>query len=150
MSEIRMPNINNIMITGRLTKDPDIRFTKSNKIVVNFDIANNHMYRSTASDEWKKMTLFIRVSIYGNLADRVKERLHKGTPVYIEGRLQEDTWTTTDNQQRKSYRIVGNRMQILEKMFEMAGEAEEKTEEIPDEKQEKQIDKDEELDDLPF
>jgi len=150
MSEIRMPNINNIMITGRLTRDPDIRFTKSNKIVVNFDIANNHTYHSTTTDEWKKMTLFIRVSIYGNLADRVKERLHKGTPVYIEGRLQEDTWTTTDNQQRKSYRIVGNRMQILEKMFEMAGEAEEKTEEIPDEKQEKQIDKDEELDDLPF
>ncbi len=150
MSEIRMPNINNIMITGRLTRDPDIRFTKSNKIVVNFDIANNHMYHSIATDEWKKMTLFIRVSIYGNLADRVKERLHKGTPVYIEGRLQEDTWTTADNQQRKSYRIAGNRMQILEKMFEMAGEVEEKTEAMPDEEQEKQIDMKEELDDLPF
>ncbi|NIA22639.1 MAG: single-stranded DNA-binding protein [Proteobacteria bacterium] len=150
MAELKMPNINKIIITGRLTRDPDVRFTKSNQVVVNFDIANNHAYKDGATNEWKKLTTFVRVTLYGNLGDRVKEKLHKGTPVFVEGRFQEETWTTSDNQQRKAYKIIGSKIQILEKSVEYADAVIEKDEEVPENEPQKKIKDSEELDDLPF
>ncbi len=151
MAELKMPNINKIMITGRLTRDPDVRFTKSNQVVVNFDIANNHVFRDRTTNEWKKLTTFVRVTLYGSLGDRVKEKLHRGTPVFIEGRLQEETWTTSDNQQRKAYKIIGSKIQIMEKSVEYADAVIEKDEDVPENVEpENNHNDNEELDDLPF
>lgn len=110
---IRIPEQNLVLLSGRLTRDPELRFTQKGMGVCSFDIAVNRRYKDNASGEWKDDTSFVPVTVWGPMGERSKERLKKGSPVLVEGRLRSEEYTDKSGQKRKALRVVANRVQFL-------------------------------------
>ncbi len=115
MAELKVPSINLVILSGRLTSNPDLRYTASGRPVVRLRIANSRRYRDQ-SGEWQEDTLFIDVSAWGELAERCHDRLVKGSPVLVEGTLRQRSWETEDGQRRTAYEIHAYRVHFLEKV----------------------------------
>lgn len=110
----RMPEINLVMFTGRLTRDAANAFTQKGTAYSRFDIAVGRRYMDSVTNEWKEETVFVPAVLWGQQADRLKDRLKKGVPVMIEGRLQaSDYQDKTTGQMRKGYQVNCSRVQIL-------------------------------------
>jgi single-strand DNA-binding protein len=86
MSLHRFPEINQVACSGRLTRDPETRITQTGKLRVTFDVAVNLSYRDK-NDDWKQETSFIPVVSWDKLAEAIAENLHKGSGVFLTGRL---------------------------------------------------------------
>ncbi len=110
---LRLPEQNQVLLVGRLTRDPELRFTQKGTAVCGFDIAVNRRFKDAASGEWKDDTTFVPVTVWGQTAERCKERLKKGSPVHVEGRLSMDEYTDKQGNKRKNLRVISNRLQIL-------------------------------------
>ena len=110
----QLPQQNNVILVGRLTRDPETRRTSNAKSVCRFDIAIGRRYKDTVTGEWKDApTTFVPIIVWGDQADRCGERLKKGMPVHIEGRLQTSSWQSTDGTKRSRLEVVASRVQIL-------------------------------------
>ena len=116
MSTLNFPKINSVVISGRLTRDPDLRFTPSNVAVCNMSIAFDKSYQKNG--EWINDTSYIDVVSWQKLAERCGEKLHKGSPVIVEAYLQTRQYTDKNNQNRKVVELVANRISFLEKAEE--------------------------------
>jgi single-strand DNA-binding protein len=114
-------------MVGRLTRDPELRFTTKGAAVCRFDLAVNRRYKDTTG-EWKDDTSFIPVVVWREAAQRCGERLKKGSPVYVEGRLKSKTWETKEGQKRSGIEVESLRVQFLEKMGESAASEESEAE----------------------
>lgn len=112
--QLRLPELNLILISGRLTRDPDNRMTQKGQAVCSFDVAVNRRYLDNASGEWKDEVAYVPVTLFGNDAERYKERLKKGTPVVVEGRITMNEFTDKSGQARKVLRVSGRRVQVLQ------------------------------------
>ena len=130
MAEYRVPNINRVLITGNLTADPDLRYTPDGQPVCNFNIASNRRYLDKKTNEWQEVPTFIRVTAWKQLAERMGERLHKGSAVYVEGYLQSRSWETPEGQKRSTVEINAFRVQDLTKLPGEKGEPNE--EDLPE------------------
>ena len=109
-----MLSINKVMITGRLTRDPETRYVATGNAVLNFSVAVNRRYLDNKTNEWKEEVLFLDVEVWGKLAERLSETLKKGTPVYVEGRLRADTWENREGQKQTRLRVVAERVSPFE------------------------------------
>lgn len=105
-------NVNKAIILGNLTRDPEVKTIPSGQTVASFSIATNRFWTDKESGEKKKQAEFHNVVAWGKLADVAKRFLKKGSLVYIEGRLQTQSWE--DKQGVKKYRteIVAERLQL--------------------------------------
>ena len=110
---LRLPEQNQVFIVGRLTRDPDVRFTQKGQAWAKFDVAVNRRYKDTASGEWKDDVCFVPVVVWGPAAERVRDRLKKGSPVHVEGRLSLNEWTDKSGQKRKDLQVISRRLQVL-------------------------------------
>ncbi|MFA6583463.1 MAG: single-stranded DNA-binding protein [Elusimicrobiaceae bacterium] len=110
---IRLPEQNQVLLAGRLTRDPEVRFTQSGQALCRFDLAVNRRYKDTASNEWKDDVTFVPVVVWGQVAERCKDKLSKGSPVHVEGRLKMEEWTDKAGQKRKNMVVVSKRLQFL-------------------------------------
>lgn len=115
MAELRMPLVNSVMISGRLTRDPDLRYTPAGAPVCNFRIASNQRYKDKATGEWKDRTTYIDVVAWRELAERLGETLKKGSAVFVQGSLQSRSWETEDGAKRSTIEIRAFRTQILDR-----------------------------------
>jgi len=115
MPEYRVPRINRVLITGNLTSDPELRYTPDGQAVLNCQIASNRRYPNKKTGEWQEDTTFVRVTAWQALAERMGERLHKGSAVFVEGRLQSRSWETPDGQKRSAIDIIALTVQDLTK-----------------------------------
>ncbi len=113
---LRLPQLNDVRLVGRLTRDPELRFTTKGTAVCRFDLAVNRRYKDNASGEWKDDTSFIPVVVWREAGQRCGERLKKGSPVYVEGRLKSKSWETKDGQKRSGLEVESLRVQFLERM----------------------------------
>jgi single-strand DNA-binding protein len=112
-----MSNLNKALLIGRLTKDPEMRYTPSGTAVTNFSIATNRW--STGPDgEKKEFTDYHNIVAYNagrrNLAEIVAQYTRKGALVYIEGRIQTRSWEGQDGQKRRTTEIIANDVQFLD------------------------------------
>src|SRR6184192_1738815 len=112
-----MSNLNKAMLIGRLTKDPEMRYTPSGTAVTNFSIATNRW--STGPDgERKEFTDYHNIVAYNagkrNLAEIVAQYTKKGSQVYVEGRLQTRSWEGQDGQKRRTTEVVASDVQFLD------------------------------------
>ena len=114
MIGVRLPEQNQVVLTGRLTRDPEIFFTPQGTAKCWFSIAVNQNYKDKASGEWKELVSYVPIVVWRQAAERCKEKLHKGSPVHIEGRLKsrefEDKKT---NQKRTVLEVEARRVQFL-------------------------------------
>jgi single-strand DNA-binding protein len=104
--------LNKIMIIGRLGRDPEMRFTASGRPVAAFNVATLRGYNNDG--ERKTETEWFHVVTWGNLAELCKKRLHKGSRVYVEGRLQTRNWEDNEGQRHYRTELVAQEMIFLD------------------------------------
>ena len=114
MADLKMPELNSVIIAGNLTKDPVFRETSNNTPVVNFHVAANRRYKDS-SNQWQEDVCYVGVVAWNKLADSCKERLKKGSAVLIDGELQSRTFKTEDSRNRTIVEIKAKRIQFLNK-----------------------------------
>jgi len=113
-SSFRLPDQNNVMMIGRLTRNPELRCTSTGKAVCSFDIAISRRVKDTVTGEWKDVDpTFVPVVVWGDQAERCGEKLQKGVPVHVEGRLQTNRWNGSDGVKRSRLEVVASRVQFL-------------------------------------
>ena len=114
MADLKMPEINFVMIAGNLTKDPIFRETTNGTPVVNFSLASNRRFRDS-SNEWQEDVCYVGIVAWNKLAESCKNRLKKGSAVLVDGELQSRNWKTDDNHNRSIVEIKARRIQFLNK-----------------------------------
>jgi single-strand DNA-binding protein len=108
-----MANLNRVLLIGNLTRDPEVRYTPKGTAVADIGIAINRVY-SGDDGERKEEVTFVDVTLWGRQAEVAQEYLKKGRQVFIEGRLQLDTWDDKQTGQKRSrLRVVAENMQML-------------------------------------
>ena len=107
-----MANLNKVLLIGNLTRDPELRYIPSGSAVATFTIAVNRAYLTQAGEK-KEQTAFIRVVAWGRRAEVCGEYLSKGSPVFVEGRLQSRDWETQEGQKRNTIEVVADNVQFL-------------------------------------
>ena len=107
-----MANLNKVLLIGNLTRDPQLTYLPSQTPVVEFGLAMNR--RWTAQDGAKREeTCFVDCRCYGRQAETLNKYVRKGQPLFVEGRLQLDTWTSTEGQRRSKHRVIVETFQFL-------------------------------------
>ena len=106
-----MASFNRVILIGNLTRDAELKYTKSGTAVANAGLAVNDR-RKDNSGEWIEDTTFVDVTLWGRTAEVAAEYTRKGEPIMIEGRLKLDTWEQ-DGQKRSKLTVVGERLQLL-------------------------------------
>ncbi len=109
-------SFNRIILVGSLVRDPEYRRAASNGMAVSdFRMAVDDPYKGRAQQrEGRSNTLFIDVVTWDQLAESVHGHLHQGSRVLVEGRLQQQEWTTRDGQRRSQIRVVASTVQFLD------------------------------------
>jgi single-strand DNA-binding protein len=121
---LRLLQLNDVRLVGRLTRDPEVRYTARGQAVCRLDIAVNRRYKDN-SGEWREEATFVPVTVWRDAAERCRERLKKGSAVYVEGRLKSSTWETKDGQKRSGLDVEAYRLQFLTKVTEGESDASE-------------------------
>ena len=114
MADLKMPEINYVIVAGNLTKDPIFRETTNKTPVVNFSLASNRRFKDSSS-QWQEDVCYVGIVAWNKLADSCKERLKKGSAVLVDGELQSRTWKTDDGHNRSIVEIKARRIQFLNK-----------------------------------
>lgn len=112
-----MITLNKVFMVGNLARDPDMRRTPSGTPVTEFRLAVSDSYTNSSGEKHDR-TCFIDVVCWRRLAESCYEYLHKGSPVFVEGRLEQDTWTTKDGQRRSRIRVVAYSVQFIRREVE--------------------------------
>jgi single-strand DNA-binding protein len=115
MAEIRLPEQNTVLLTGRLTRDAELKYTAAGVAVCHFSIAVNRNYKDPKSGEWKDDTSYVDINVWREAAERCGKVLKKGSPVHIEGRLKSSSFEGKDGAKRTKLEVEARRVQILEK-----------------------------------
>ena len=105
--------VNKAIIVGRLGQDPSIRYMPNGNAVANFTVATSEQWNDQQGQKQEK-TEWHRITIYGKLAEIAGKYLHKGSNVYLEGRLQTREWTDQQQVKRYTTEIIANEMQMLD------------------------------------
>ena len=115
---------NKVILLGNLTRDPALSYLPNNTPVVDFGLAMNHRWGK--GHEKKESVCFVDCRCFGANAETLNKYMRKGMPLLVEGRLEQDTWTTNDGQKRSKHRV------FVEK-FTFLGQGEKKPEPKPPE-----------------
>lgn len=108
-----MANLNKVMLIGNLTRDPELRFTPKGTAVADIAIAINRIWNNEAGQRQEETT-FVDVTLWGRQAELAQQYLTKGRGIYVEGRLQMDTWDDkTTGQKRSKLKVIGENLQFL-------------------------------------
>lgn len=113
-----MIELNKVLLTGRLTKDPELKYIASGTGVCEMRIASDRNYFDKAAGEKKKETLFINVSAWGRTAEFCNQYLRKGSAIFVEGRLKLDSWKDKEGNNREKIQIVADSVSFGESKAE--------------------------------
>jgi len=107
-----MPNYNRVILMGNMTRDPQLRYTPSGQAVADFGLAVNRRRRSN-DGERRDEAVFVDVTAWGRQAEVINEHFSKGRPIFLEGRLQLDEWTSQDGTRRSKLKVVLEQFQFI-------------------------------------
>jgi single-strand DNA-binding protein len=108
-----MASYNKVFLLGNLTRDPEVRYTPKGSAVADLGIAVNRQYTLETGEKREEVT-FVDVTFWGRTAEIAGEYLKKGRSVFIEGRLQLDSWDDKQSgQKRTKLKVIGEMMQML-------------------------------------
>ncbi|MBW1887461.1 MAG: single-stranded DNA-binding protein [Deltaproteobacteria bacterium] len=110
-----MAGVNKVILVGRLGRDPEVRYTPNGVAIANFSIATSEEWKDKDTGEKQERTEWHRIVAWRRLGEICGEYLHKGSQVYIEGRLQTRDWEDRDGNKRYTTEIVAQNMQMLGK-----------------------------------
>jgi single-strand DNA-binding protein len=107
-----MASLNKVLLIGNLTRDPEIRHTPKGTAVGDLALAINMVYRTPEGGE-KEEVCYVDVVVWGRQAETCKDYLSKGSPIFVEGRLQLDQWESQQGEKRSRLRVRADRVQFL-------------------------------------
>lgn len=108
-----MASFNKVILLGNLTRDPEVRYTPKGTAVADLGIAVNRTYTAENGEKREEVT-FVDVTFWGRTAENAGQYLKKGRPVFVEGRLQLDSWDDKQSGQKRSkLKVVGELLQFL-------------------------------------
>jgi single-strand DNA-binding protein len=100
---------NSVTLVGNLTRDPELKFTKTGSAVCSFGLAVNRRWYNQQANNWEEETSFFDVVCWRTLAENVADSLSKGVRVLIEGRLEQRSWEDRETgQNRSKVEVVAN------------------------------------------
>ena len=106
-------NINRVVMTGNLTRDPELRSTSGGMSVCKLRIACNTRRKNNATGEWEDKPNFFDVTVWGAQGENCSRFLSKGRPVAIDGRLEWREWESQDGTKRQATDIIADSVQFL-------------------------------------
>lgn len=115
--------INKVILVGNVGIDPEVRTTESGVKVARVRLATSERYTDKQSGEKKELTEWHTITLWRGLADIVDRYVHKGSQLYIEGRLRTREWTDKDNVKRYTTEILADNMQLLGSRADSQGAA---------------------------
>lgn len=107
-----MASVNKVILVGNLGRDPEVRNMANGESVCNFSIATTDSWKDKSGQKQER-TEWHNIVMYRRLAEIAGEYLKKGTPVYIEGKLQTRKWQDKDGNDRYTTEIIADQMQML-------------------------------------
>ena len=108
-----MPNLNRVLLMGNLTRDPEIKYTPKGTAIADFGLAINRNWK-TETGEKREETTFVGCSAFGRVAEIIGEYCKKGNPIYVEGRLTQETWDDKTSGEKKSKtKVTVENIQLL-------------------------------------
>lgn len=115
-----MRNINRVVISGNLTRDPEWRGTARNAL--SLGVAVNDETKNQQTGEWEERPNYVDCVIFGNRAAALERYLEKGTKVTIEGRLRYSSWETADGQKRSKLEVVVDEIEFSNRQGDTGGQ----------------------------
>ena len=147
-------DLNKVMIIGNLTRDPEIRTTPNGQPVASFTVVTNLVWTDQTGQRQEKAE-FHNVVAWRRLADICRQYLHKGSKVYVEGRLQTRDWIAQDNTKHYRTEIITDNLIMLDRAGGSSGPftsptQEEETSELPTESIPDNSEEEIKIEDIPF
>lgn len=105
-------SINRVIISGNLTRDPELRRTQSGMAIMSFGVAVNDRRRNQQTGEWEDYANFVDCTMFGNRAESLSNYLSKGTKVAIEGKLRWSQWER-DGQKRSKLEVIVDELEFM-------------------------------------
>ena len=113
MADLKLPRLNKIFVSGRITQELELKYTPKGTPVLRFTLANDKAFKDE-SGQWQTQAIYLEVVAWNNQAENLIKMAQKGTAVLVEGRLDARTYVDQNNQNRKIYEIVADHIQTLE------------------------------------
>ncbi len=104
--------VNHTILLGNNGRDPEIRYTPAGTAVANLSLATDEVFKDRQGNRQTR-TEWHRVAAYGRLAEIIRDYVHKGDQVYVEGRLHTSKWTDKDGVERYSTEVVAERLRLI-------------------------------------
>lgn len=109
-----MSNLNKVFLMGNLTRDVEMKFTPGGTAVAAFGMAINRKWFDKSTGEQREEVTFVDLEAWGKTAETIHTHLHKGSPLFIEGRLKLDSWEDkTTKQKRSKLKVVVDNFQFI-------------------------------------
>ncbi len=105
-------SINRVIISGNLTRDPELRSTQSGMAVLSFGVAVNDRRKNPSTGEWEDYPNFVDCTMFGARANSLSNYLSKGTKVSIEGKLRWSQWER-DGQKRSKLEVIVDELEFM-------------------------------------
>ena len=105
-------SVNQAILMGNLTRDPELRQTPSGQNVTSFSLALNRSYKGQ-NGEWQEATDYVDIVAWGPLAERISQYVNKGSRILVQGRLQSRSWDQ-DGQKRSKVEVIANDVTFLD------------------------------------
>ncbi len=106
-------SINRVVISGNLTRDPELRRTQSGMAILGFGVAVNDRRRNQQTGEWEDYANYVDCTMFGNRADSLSNILTKGMKVAIEGKLRWSQWETKEGQKRNKLEVIVDELDFM-------------------------------------
>ena len=108
-----MANVNKVILIGNVTRDVEVKSTPKGTAVAGITLAVNRSYKADSGEKREDVTC-VDVELWGRVAEIAGEYVKKGNPLYVEGRLKQDSWEDKDSgQKRTKLKVVAEGIQLL-------------------------------------
>ncbi len=107
-----MANFNKVILLGNLTRDPQLNYLPSHTAVIEFGMAVNRTYKKQDGSQGEE-TCFVDCQMFGKRAEVINKYLHKGDPLFVEGRLKLDSWQDKDGNKRSRLRVFVENFEFI-------------------------------------
>jgi single-strand DNA-binding protein len=114
-------SINRVVVSGNLTRDPELRATGSGMAILKLGLAVNDRRKNPQSGEWEDVPNFFDVTVFGQRGESLSRFLQKGSKVAIEGKLRWSQWETPDGDKRSKVEIIADDIEFMSSRGEGAG-----------------------------
>lgn len=105
--------INKVILLGNLGKDPEVKKLENN-VIAKFPLATHENYKDKTGN-WQKLTEWHNIVLWGNQAERAEKILHKGSTIFLEGKLKTRKWTDSNGSERYTTEIYASSFKSLDK-----------------------------------